>query len=127
MPNSGIEPHGNVTASATPFSRMSRTSGADEPQSSSPFCNGCDGGTQCAILSSNVLSCAIAALAASIKTALSAKIFIRINVLPLDRFSLAATLASDAAPDNCGASPHGIVPSNPACVPEAHRLCAERA
>ena len=29
MPNSGIEPQGNVTASATPFSRMSRTSGAD--------------------------------------------------------------------------------------------------
>ena len=28
MPNSGTEPHGNVTASATPFSRMSRTSGA---------------------------------------------------------------------------------------------------
>ena len=28
MPNSGTEPHGKVTASATPFSRMSRTSGA---------------------------------------------------------------------------------------------------
>src|ERR1044072_3398365 len=28
MPNSGPEPHGKVTASATPFSRMSRTSGA---------------------------------------------------------------------------------------------------
>src|SRR5271169_5835266 len=28
MPNSRIEPHGKVTASATPFSRMSRTSGA---------------------------------------------------------------------------------------------------
>src|SRR3569833_2598219 len=28
MPNSGTEPHGKVTASATPLSRMSRTSGA---------------------------------------------------------------------------------------------------
>ena len=28
MPNSGTEPHGKVTASATPFSSMSRTSGA---------------------------------------------------------------------------------------------------
>ena len=28
MPNSNIEPHGKVTASATPLARMSRTSGA---------------------------------------------------------------------------------------------------
>ena len=29
MPNSSIEPHGKVTASATPRSMMSRTSGAE--------------------------------------------------------------------------------------------------
>src|SRR6476660_3035611 len=60
----------------------------DEPQSSSAFCNGCDGGTQCAILSSNVLSCAIAVLAARLKAAPSAKIFNRIEKsLPADIFA----------------------------------------
>src|ERR1043165_7663237 len=38
MPNSGIEPHGKVTASATPFSMMSRTSGADEFTLVPPSC-----------------------------------------------------------------------------------------
>src|SRR6185312_6382439 len=36
----------------------------EAPQSSSAFCSGCDGGTQCDSLSSKVLSCADAALTA---------------------------------------------------------------
>ncbi len=38
MPNSGTEPHGKVTASATPFSRMSRTSGALDCTLEPPSC-----------------------------------------------------------------------------------------
>ena len=33
----------------------------EPPQSSSAFCSGCDGGTQCDSLSSKVLSCALQA------------------------------------------------------------------
>src|SRR3954447_8359044 len=38
MPNSGTEPHGDVTASATPLSRMSRTSGALDGTLVPPSC-----------------------------------------------------------------------------------------
>src|SRR4029077_119331 len=41
----------------------------DAPHSSRAFCSGCDGGTQCDSLSSNVLSCASAPVAPPINKA----------------------------------------------------------
>src|SRR5664279_863066 len=44
----------------------------EAPQSSSAFCSGCDGGTQCESLSSKVLSWASAAVGAPIRAARAA-------------------------------------------------------
>src|SRR5215472_6834237 len=44
----------------------------EAPQSSSAFCSGCAGGTQCEILSSKVLSCATAAGAAASESPVAA-------------------------------------------------------
>src|SRR5260221_315169 len=98
MPNSTSDPHGKVTASATPRSMMSRTSGAEDctlvppdafstaaPQSSRAFCSGCDAGTQCDSLSSKVFSCAQAGVMAGVTLAASSNAK---NAFLIDIFSL---------------------------------------
>src|SRR6185369_1852997 len=79
----------------------------EEPQSSSAFCSGCDGGTQCERRSSMVLSCANAAVAQKARTAPSAVARMFMEVLPsgpaLARrlLQLGRTLAAPASGDNC--------------------------
>src|SRR2546421_1148390 len=88
----------------------------DAPQSSSAFCSGCDGGTQCARRNSNVLSCADAMPALIASAMLSATSFTRMKVPSLEAHILIVavdrTLAAPAARDNRAAIPAapGIVP-----------------
>src|SRR5262245_59064574 len=95
----------------------------EEPQSSSAFCKGCDGGTQCDRRSSIVLSCACAAPAHRTSAAPSNVALNVMQTLP-DGPRLFARLLPAAyrrpGRETTAAASHGprkLVPANPEIVP----------
>src|SRR3954468_5995872 len=78
----------------------------EAPHSSSAFCSGCEGGTQCASFSSKVLSCAIAPLAQSANAATSKAVLSCMNsslwsALSRRLLRIDARVTASGKRDNC--------------------------